>query len=41
LGAAVCIDVSEANQRFLVEFGDGTDELVPIDELQRIDDDVA
>jgi len=40
-GAVVCVDISETMPRFLIEFGDGTDELVPLDNLERIDDDVA
>lgn len=40
-GAIVCIDISDAMPKFLIEFGDGTDELVPLDNLERIDDHVA
>jgi len=34
-GAVVSIDISEAIPKFLIEFGDGTDELVPLDNLER------
>lgn len=40
-GAVVSIDVSGDVPKFLVEFGDGTDELVPLDNLQRLDDSVG
>ena len=40
-GAVVCVDISEAMPRFLIEFGDGTDELVTLDNLGRTDDHVA
>jgi hypothetical protein len=40
-GAVVGIDISEAVPKFLVEFGDGTDELVLADNLEKIDDHVA
>jgi hypothetical protein len=40
-GAVVSIDISAAIPKFLIEFGDGTDELVPLDNLERIDDHVA
>jgi hypothetical protein len=36
-GAVVSIDISEAMPKFLIEFGDGTDELVPLDNLEKID----
>ena len=36
-GAVVAIDISEAMPKFLIEFGDGTDELVPLDNLEKID----
>jgi len=34
-GAVVCIDISEDAPKFLIEFGDGTDELVPFDNLEK------
>ena len=37
-GAVVCIDVSETTPKFLIEFGDGTDELVSLDDLEPIGD---
>ena len=37
-GAVVCIDISEDMPKFLIEFGDGTDELVSLDNLERVDD---
>ena len=40
-GAVVSIDISESMPKFLIEFGDGTDELVPLDNLEKIDDHVA
>ncbi len=40
-GAVVCIDISKAMPKFLIEFGDGTDELVPLDNLERSDDRAA
>ena len=40
-GAVVCVDVSEDTPKFLIEFDDGTDEVVPLDNLERIDDHVA
>jgi hypothetical protein len=40
-GAVVSIDISEAMPKFLIEFGDGTDELVPLDNLEKIDDHVV
>jgi NAD/NADP transhydrogenase beta subunit len=40
-GAVVSIDTSEASPRFLIEFGDGTDELVSLDNLEKYDDHVA
>ena len=38
LGAVVGIDVSTSTLQFLIEFGDGTDELLPVDNLERIPD---
>jgi hypothetical protein len=41
-GTVVSMMISEAMPKFLIEFGDGTaDELVPLDNLERIDDNVA
>ena len=40
-GAVVSIDISEASPRFLIEFGDGTEELVSLDNLEKYDDHVA
>jgi hypothetical protein len=35
-GAVVAIDISKESPRFLIEFGDGTDELVSLDDLQSM-----
>jgi hypothetical protein len=40
-GAVVSINISEDTPKFLIEFGDGTDEVVPLDNLERIDGHVA
>jgi hypothetical protein len=40
-GDVVCIDISETTPKFLIEFGDGTDELVPLDNLEKVDEAVA
>ena len=41
-GTVVSMVTSEAMPKFLIELWDGTgDELVPLDNLERIDDDVA
>lgn len=37
-GAVVLLDRSGESPRFLVDFGDGTDELLPADLLKLIDD---
>lgn len=35
-GAVVLVDTSKEMLQFLVDFGDGTDELVPLDNLEKI-----
>ncbi|HSY42814.1 MAG TPA: hypothetical protein VK811_02820 [Candidatus Acidoferrum sp.] len=37
-GAVVSINISEVMPKFLIEFGDGTDELVPLDNLERVEE---
>ena len=34
-GAVVAVDISEEIPKFLIEFGDGTDELIPLNDLEK------